>query len=559
VSDTAPEPRPAWFEREPERRDWELEEFAKRGLPATPFERDGLLRVETSLPFGGKEIDIVVAFPFDYPDSPPDVFGPPVLDRHQVLNPGGGNFCLLEDPASDWWPDMSAAQLVGEDLRWLLEDSERGPEAIVAGQADMPEPISGHIMYELGKAMLVPDPFWVLEAPSHGGEVQFVDALPGFSWIATRVDGFEAPDSGLVERYKANKGSRHVATWTELTLNVPRWPGHEALLNAAMASDAQILRRIVKVLDRERKRDAAEGWIAVTFVEEGPLLGEKRRMWVFLRVRVFRKGLAQVMGAVRAQALTPEERARRIPELVGLGDARVLVVGAGSLGAPVVFELAKAGVGQIDVVDHDFYDVNNAVRHVVSTRYAGMRKQDIVVSDTEWLNPFVEIRAHDVKIGGGASDSVRLDELFADAAVVVDTTGSQVVTRILQRRCREQGKTLVVASLTAGSFGGEVAVFDPGGPCFFCFVLAQDAGDIPTPAAGPRSNMTPVGCSHPAFSGAGFDATALAALAARMSICATRNSEYPQPNYNYVIVNFRGEHPWRQGTLVARADCPLCT
>jgi molybdopterin/thiamine biosynthesis adenylyltransferase len=558
VSATGPERRALWFEREPERRDWELAEFARRGLAAELIERDGELRVKTSLPFRGGEVEVFVGFPFDYPDSPPVVYGPPILERHQTSSPAGGNFCLLEDPASDWWPAMSAAELVDEDLRWLLEDSAQGPEAVAAGEADMPEPVSGYIVYDSGKAMLVPDPFWALDAPSHGGELQFVDAWPGFSWIVTRVDGFAAPDPEVVKQFKAHKASRQVATWTPLTSGIPRWPGHEALLNAALASDVHILRRIVKVLKRERKRDAADGWVAVTFAEEGPFLGEQRRMWAFLRVRVFRKGAVRVVGVVRAQALTPGERARRTPELVGLADACVLVVGAGSLGSPVVLELAKAGVGHVDVVDYDFYDLNNSVRHVVSTQYAGMKKQDVVVFEAEWLNPFVEIRAHDINVGEGAQASARLDEVLGPVDVVVDTTGSPVVSRILQRRCREQGKTLVVAALTAGSFGGEVAVFEPGGPCFLCFVLAQDSGEIPPPTVGPRSNMTPIGCSHPAFSGAGFDATSLAALAARMTVCATHKCSYPQPDHNYVIVNFRGEHPWRQGTLSVRADCPLC-
>ena len=499
-----------------------------------------------------------MGFPFEYPDSPPRVYGPPILERHQTFDPGGGNFCLLEDPASDWWPAMSAAELVDEDLRWLLEDSEQGPQAVAAGEADMPEPTSGYIIYETGKAMLVPDPFWTLDLPRRGGELQFVDAWPGFNWIVARVDGFGAPNPGLIDQYRAHKGRRHVATWIELG-DVPKWPGPEALLSAAMASDPQILRRIVNVLKHGRKQATADGWVGVTFVEEGPFLGEQRRMWVFLRVRVFRGGSVRVLGVVRAQALTPAERARRIPELVGLAEARVLVVGAGSLGSPVVLELAKAGVGHIDVVDHDFYDVNNAVRHVVSTQYAGMRKQDVVRLDAEWINPFVKIRAHDVNVGGGAQDSQSLDELLLPVDVVVDTTGSQVVSRILQRRCREQGKTLVVAGLTAGSFGGEVGVFAPSGPCFLCFVLAQDSGAIPTPVAGPRSNMTPIGCSHPAFSGAGFDATALAALAARMTVCATHKCSYPQPDHNYVIVNFRGDPPCQQGTLGAHADCPLCS
>ena len=385
----------------------------------------------------------------------------------------------------------------------------------------------------------------------------FVDVLPGISWLVISIDGLACANGALVEQYAATKGSRRVATWAALS-EIPSWPTSLDLLTEAERVDPSLLRRVKKGLRQDSRRSAAEGWVAVTFLEEGPRLGEKRRAWVLLHVRVPRRGERQVLGAVRAQALTPSERARRIPELTGLGEARVLVIGAGSLGAPVTLELAKAGVGRIDVIDKDFYDVNNAVRHVSSTRYAGMDKERAVVFDARNLNPFIDVRAHRVNVGGGAPDGARLDELLAAADLVIDTTGSQSVARVLQRRCREQGKPLVLAALTAGSYGGEVAVFAPDGPCFLCFVLAQDAGAVPTPAEGPRSNVTPVGCSHPAFSGAGFDATALAALAARTAVCATGKSDYPTPDYNYVIVNFRGEHPWRQGKLERRPDCPVC-
>ncbi|HXW58493.1 MAG TPA: ThiF family adenylyltransferase [Solirubrobacteraceae bacterium] len=187
-----------------------------------------------------------------------------------------------------------------------------------------------------------------------------------------------------------------------------------------------------------------------------------------------------------------------------------------------------------------------------------MDKEQAVAIDAKYLNPFVEVREHRVSVAANAAEGERLDAILGEADLVIDTTGSQSVARVLQRRCRERSTTLVVAALTAGSYGGEVAVFAPDGPCFFCFVLAQDAKDIPTPTQGPRSNVTPVGCSHPAFSGAGFDAAALAALAARTVVGVVGKSEYPSPDYNYVIVNFRGEDPWRQGKLERRADCPLC-
>jgi molybdopterin/thiamine biosynthesis adenylyltransferase len=515
--------------------------------------------ITTALPFEGEDIDLHVVFPFDYPDVEPMVLGPPrLVDRHQ--NRRVGNFCLLADPAADWGPGMAAAQLIDEDLRWLLEDSAAGAEAVAAGEADMPEPLSQHITATEDEVVIIPDPFWTLDLQAAEGEFVLLDKAFGAGHVLASADGFEAPNAKVIEEFTASRGSRHVGRWIALEQGaVSPWPTREELLEAAVAASPDVLKRLRRALARERKRADVGGWIAITFLEEGPHRGRRRRGWVLMRVRLARDGQRTVASVVRALALTADERARRIPELTGLAELRVLVIGAGSLGAPIIFELVKAGVGWTDVADYDTYDVNNAVRHVLDPRWAGVDKNVAVTLEARALNPFVTVTPYDLHVGGGRRDSVRLDRLLTRADIVVDATGSQTAARVLQRRCREFGKTLVLASLTAGSYGGEVAVFSPTGPCYYCFVLGQQDGTVPTPPQGPLSNTTPVGCSTPAFSGAGYDATAVAALAARTIIQASGRSGYPGLDHDYVVVAFRGDDPWRQGTLATHTGCPLCT
>ena len=76
--------------------------------------------------------------------------------------------------------------------------------------------------------------------------------------------------------------------------------------------------------------------------------------------------------------------------------------------------------------------------------------------------------------------------------------------------------------------------------------------------AGPRSNVTPVGCSHPAFSGAGFDATELAAITARVVVQATYLTPYPPLEYDWAIITFRGHPRWQSGKLERHPNCPRC-
>ena len=556
----APEPRREWHEAQPERLEWELAEFAARGLAVTRWtDASGRLIVETALPFQGEDRTIRVRFPFDFPDIAPTVVGPlELLDRHQ--NRRVGNFCLLEDPRRDWWPTMSAAELVDEELRWLLADTEAGPDAVAAGEADMPEPLSQHIETDAGRVVVLTDPFWRRDISATGGELTLTrKSLGRGGLVLLAAEGFGEANRALVDTIVSAKGERTIGRWTTLPdRGVGPWPGHDELLQAGEAADPRLLDRLARRLKRERQRPSLEGWVGLTFDEEGPQRGEHRRGWTFLRVRLDRAGGRHVVGAARALAFTAAERARRIPELHGLEQARVLAVGAGSLGAPVIFELAKAGTCHLDVVDNDTYDVNNAVRHVLDPRWAGVNKAIATSIEAEALNPFITVTPHDLHVGGGRAASECLDELVAAADVVLDTTGSQAVARVLTRRAREAGVPLVVAGLTAGSHGGEVVCFRPDGPCFWCLVLGQADGSVPSPAEGPPSATTPIGCSTPAFSGAGFDAVALAALAARTAVQATGRTTYPQPDCDYVVVNFRGEHPWRQGRLNRHPGCPVC-
>jgi molybdopterin/thiamine biosynthesis adenylyltransferase len=216
-------------------------------------------------------------------------------------------------------------------------------------------------------------------------------------------------------------------------------------------------------------------------------------------------------------------------------------------------------VGTQDIVDPDRVDVNNSVRHVLSPRSAGSNKAMATAAAAAELNPFVEVRAHDFSVGAGPVEATLLATLIADADAVLDTTGSNAVARILQRYCADAAKPLVVAGLSRGSYGGEVGVFHPGAACFECFVLAQRDSAVPEPHAAPRSSLvTPVGCSHPAFPGAGFDGAHLAAIVARTVVQVTGASSYPALGFDWAVVNFRGAPWWQSGQLTKHPDCARC-
>src|SRR5215813_1452560 len=111
-------------------------------------------------------------------------------------------------------------------------------------------------------------------------------------------------------------------------------------------------------------------------------------------------------------ALTPDEIERYKRHLVlrevgGQGQqklkaARVLVVGAGGLGSPLLMYLGAAGVGTIGVVDDDRVSLDNLQRQIAhDTAHVGVAKVESAREAIARLNPHVRVEAHDARIDAG--------------------------------------------------------------------------------------------------------------------------------------------------------------
>lgn len=559
-----------WFVRDPQRLQDELQAFTDRGLKANKTMAAGdIVSITTALPYGATTVPVEVRYPFDFPDQYPLFVGPPaLLPRHQ--GDAFEDFCWSGDAVSEWRPGTHAAAIVDRNIRALLADSAAGADVVAANEMPIPEPVSAW-MSESVRAVAVPDPFLAPELRAATGEMRLYTAGTGERRILAFAEGIGHVDPTLLDRFGTTSPGGS-AWWMNVEARdheALKPGGEERLSRLVGAAVPEIRRYLAKRLGQNRKsgHTAVSCSVGFTFTEEGPGQGQFRRNWAFGTAKLTRTarntgGLPTVEVIAEAHALTREERQRRIPELAGLEDARVIAIGAGSVGSQLVLELVKAGVGHTDVVDNDAMDVNNTVRHALTTWDDGAHKADALVQRAQLANPFVDIVGHTFTVGArnsGRHYSQKLRELVEDADVVVDTTGSQVVARILQRHCIELDVTLVVAGLSTGSHGADVAVFppDPHRACFDCLVLAQsgEAPAIANPHAGGTALLTPRGCAHPAFTGAGFDATALAALAARVTVQATRKSDYPASRFDWVVTNFRGTDPWQSGWLDPHPDC----
>jgi len=138
------------------------------------------------------------------------------------------------------------------------------------------------------------------------------------------------------------------------------------------------------------------------------------------------------------------------PGQAKLKAARVLVIGAGGLGAPVLMYLAAAGIGHIGVVDDDVVSLSNLQRQVIfGTEDIGERKVDRAEAAVARLNPHVAVETHMTRLA--AANAL---DLISRYEIVADGSDNFATRYLVADACYFAKKPLVTAAL--GTFDGSL-------------------------------------------------------------------------------------------------------
>ena len=193
-------------------------------------------------------------------------------------------------------------------------------------------------------------------------------------------------------------------------------------------------------------------------------------------------GLPVVTGSLDADAAERYARQVLLPQVGEAGqarltEARVLVVGAGGLGAPALLYLAAAGLGHITVIDDDRVERSNLHRQVVhADARVGMSKAESARMTLSALNPRVHVHAVVERL---SADNV--EALIRDHDVVIDGADNFATRYLLAAATRRLGIPMVYAAIER--FTGQASVFDPrrdDSPCYRClFPEPPAAADAP--------------------------------------------------------------------------------
>ena len=169
-----------------------------------------------------------------------------------------------------------------------------------------------------------------------------------------------------------------------------------------------------------------------------------------------------------------------LAEIGGVGQARliaarVLVIGAGGLGAPLLQYLAAAGIGTLGVIDHDRVDLSNLQRQVIHrTADIGVAKVSSARRALLDINPEVAVIAHDERL---AADNA--ERIVAGYDIVADGSDNFATRYLLNDVCYRLKKILVSAAILR--FDGQISTYKAwqgaGHPCLRCIFPAAPSED----------------------------------------------------------------------------------
>jgi adenylyltransferase/sulfurtransferase len=157
---------------------------------------------------------------------------------------------------------------------------------------------------------------------------------------------------------------------------------------------------------------------------------------------------------------------------IRLKNAKVLVVGAGGLGCPVLQYLAAAGIGRIGIADDDVVSFTNLQRQILyRTGDVGKPKAAIAAKILSSMNPDIQIDTFPVLI---SKDNIF--DIISDYEIVVDCSDNFPTRYLISDACVISGKTLVFGAIY--KFDGQVSVFNYlNGPTYRCLFPEQPQSD----------------------------------------------------------------------------------
>ena len=574
----------AWWEENPERLEWEYAWLDYEGYEYEEVNRDdssGTLELQVKFPVANKLLNLQVIFPPFYPDARCEVRCAELdLAHHQ--NPFTKELCLLGRATELWDPDTSLAAYLKERIPMVLiagateEKSKADP--LEEHQA---EPHAVFLEYVGESELLVDecvspgvDTSGDLTAHLAAGKLKdgvfvrgVISSLNGASlWtppseLIRPLFGWEKTISGRWFRLKRFPAGRGAPQFIEAAQQEHPEVGQAEPSNLFEVDHYNCELLVFEVPSEVEHRGLGTEWVAVLRII--PNFGAKKTRqprYGFVRVERFGRDLIY----------------QRAPELRPLSVKSVAVVGLGCIGSPAAVEFARAGIGELRILDPDIVETGTTVRWPLGVQAVGSHKVVALGRFIAQSYPLTKLRFYGseadcivAKVGGIVADGgVTLDRMrkFLDGVdLILDATAEPGVSSILSHLAGELQIPLVSVASTNGAWGGTIVTFEPDkSGCYDCFLRHVEDNSIKLPPQSKAEKVQPVGCAEPTYLAANFDAgeVALAGVRTAVSILSGgAQGGYPDLPRGVAVLSLREDdgsaiYPsWKHYSLLLHDKC----
>lgn len=538
----------AWYDENPTLLSEELAALAESGHDYQIDEKarsEGRLTIEVSYEIESKTHKFICEYPATYPYFAVKIkcssFPP---GRH--LDPVSGTICIFEDEQSVWDPSPGGdnlAKVIDNQVPIILE-RHRSPNTKSKDEGNVGYQITGQLPCEPNSVIFVDD--W----PKY--------QIKDFGKMALMLKKEKSPENKIIGCLSSLEGIKNTLEVSDSTLHKyfkQDYSGRYVVLNKLPknVSPKNLLNKAFQIWPELKSPNFKKTGFDIT----GLLIPEESNYhtnvynWIFVvRRRQNKKqtNKAQIDPSfVRSDRYTPDNILQRTPRLRAIRNKKVIIFGAGALGSHIAWQLARAGVDNLMLVDHDIVQAGNISRWLLGFMAIGKLKVEILREFIAHNFPEVKCEILPIKIGvnqtylleTGPVDSHEFIKSFIQGAdLVVDAIAETNVSLYLSNLCQETTTPYVWATGTQGAWGGIVGRVVPNitDGTWTDFSKHYDSGQISAPPAEEHSDIQPVGCFHQTFTGSGFDLDNISIMTTRLVISILANGkEDGYPNFDWDV------------------------
>jgi len=539
----------AWFlHRYPQRLQDELLALEAGGYEYILDENErkaGRIVITVKYPIEDEVHELSVIFPENYPYFPFEITSNSFPGgRHK--DPYTGTLCLLKDPQKNWSVEDTLASILSSQVVKIVA-AHKSPGEAGDLEAHEAAQITGQMRYSPASFVFVGD--WKIKKECNHGYISI--GLEG------NLDPNKILRGAVLEVQEKNRTPLEAIDGVFRTrypeVITGRWV---RLPDAPSSTEPELIIKeaIAKWPDLNIPNFKNGPDVVGILIPEEVQYGQYHENWIFIvRVKTHstRSTINFAYHLVRSDQASIETIRARTPKLSPIGDKKILVVGLGSLGSVFAWQMARAGIGSLNLLDFDHLQLGNIPRWMYGCGAVGHSKAQILSILLQQEYPFVKTTCIPHRIGGiktpeNPSDLDILPPALDGVDMIVDATAEWCVSHFLSDLARKKGIHYVWATATPGGWGGTIGRIAPGHThgCWKCYQLCLTDGTIKRPNQEDIPDVQPAGCFHPTFTGTGFDLDHVTIEAVRLAVstlCQGFEAAYPDFDWDVGIVDLFGD------------------